>query len=147
MLKHTDFGANKRAIVLQAHLSFSSVRNIRNEKTKRRNTVVSRGGAIISFDEERQMQIEEAVSAATAEAGAPLSCLGQPVVAYHVTEIMRETDAEHARAMQLALMRRGIEALVDDGLENIEAEHFASQFHGRIGLTWELLHLSNNAPH
>jgi len=93
------------------------------------------------------MQIEEAVSAATAEAGALLSCLGQPVVAYHVTEIMRETDAEHAQAMQLALMRRGIEALVDDGLENIEAEHFASQFHGRIGLTWELLHLSNNAPH
>ncbi|WP_245500072.1 MULTISPECIES: hypothetical protein [unclassified Mesorhizobium] len=117
------------------------------ELEKQRNTVVSRGGAIISVDEERQMQIEEAVSAATADASALLSCLGQPVVAYHVTEIMRETDAAHARAMQLALMRRSIEALVDDGLENVEAERFASQFHGRIGLTWELLHPSSGASH
>ncbi|KUM27744.1 hypothetical protein AU467_15250 [Mesorhizobium loti] len=94
-----------------------------------------------------KMQIEEAVTAATAEAGTLVSCLGQPVVAYHVTAIMRETDAAHARAMQLALMRRSIEALVDDGLEDVEAEQFASQFRGRIGMTWELLHLSGRAPH
>ena len=93
------------------------------------------------------MQIEEAVTAATAEASPLLSCLGQPVIAYHVAAIMRETDAEHARAMQLALMRRSIEALVDDGLESVEAELFASQFQGRVGLTWELLHLSDGAPH
>ncbi|TIQ32479.1 MAG: hypothetical protein E5X48_25745 [Mesorhizobium sp.] len=93
------------------------------------------------------MQIEEAVTQATAEAGALVSCLGQPVVAYHVTAIMRETDAAHARAMQLALMERSIEALVDDGLENGEAEQFASRFRGRVGLTWELLHLSDGTSH
>ncbi|TIT82903.1 MAG: hypothetical protein E5W56_04105 [Mesorhizobium sp.] len=78
------------------------------------------------------MQIEDAVAAATAEDGALVSCLGQPVVAYHVTAIMRETNAAHARAMQLALMRRSIEALVDDGLEDDAAEDFASQFHDHL---------------
>ncbi|PBB84057.1 hypothetical protein EN817_10925 [Mesorhizobium sp. M3A.F.Ca.ET.174.01.1.1] len=87
-----------------------------------------------------KMQIEDAVAAVTAEASALLSCLGQPVVAYHVTEIMRETDMEHAREMRLALVRRSIEALVDDGLEDAAAERFASQFSGRVGLTWRLLH-------
>ncbi|MDG4884096.1 hypothetical protein [Mesorhizobium sp. WSM4884] len=93
------------------------------------------------------MQIEEAVTQATSEAGKLVSCLGQPVVAYHVTAIMRETDAAHARAMQLALMERSIEALVDDGLENVEAKQFASRFRGRVNLTWELLHLSDGTPH
>ncbi|RUX82950.1 hypothetical protein EOA25_37000 [Mesorhizobium sp. M2A.F.Ca.ET.040.01.1.1] len=93
------------------------------------------------------MQIEEAVSAATADASALLSCLGQPVVAYHVTAIMRETDRSHARRMQLALLRRSIEALVDDGLEDIEAERFASQFNGRVGSAWDLLHPASDTPH
>ena len=93
------------------------------------------------------MKIEDAVSAVTAEASALLNCLGQPVVAYHVTEIMREADAEHAREIQLALMRRSIEALVDDGLEDGAAEHFASEFRGRVGLTWRLLHSSDGASH
>lgn len=93
------------------------------------------------------MKIEEAVAAATAEASTLLSCLGQPVVAYHVMEIMREADVDHAREMQIALMRRSIEALVDDGLEDVAAEHFASLFNGRVGLTWRLLHSSDGAPH
>ncbi|WP_245525865.1 hypothetical protein [Mesorhizobium sp. M00.F.Ca.ET.216.01.1.1] len=93
------------------------------------------------------MNIEDAVTAVTLEASALMSCLGQPVVAYHVTEIMRETDLAHAREMQLALVRRGIEALVDDGLEGVAAEHFASQFEGRIGLTWRLMHASDGAAH
>jgi len=93
------------------------------------------------------MNIEEAVTAATAGSGALLSCLGQPVVAYHVTAIMRETDKAHARRLQLALLRRSIEALVDDGLEGIEAERFASQFHGRVGSAWELLHMAGDTPH
>ncbi|TGP57554.1 hypothetical protein EN802_21355 [bacterium M00.F.Ca.ET.159.01.1.1] len=93
------------------------------------------------------MNIEEAVTAATAGSGALLSCLGQPVVAYHVTAIMRETDKIHAREMQLALLRRSIEALVDDGLEDIEAEIFASQFDGRIGSAWDQLHPAGDTPH
>ncbi|UCI24840.1 hypothetical protein [Mesorhizobium sp. B2-8-5] len=93
------------------------------------------------------MNIEEAITAATAGSSALLSCLGQPVVAYHVTAIMRETDARHARQMQLALLRRSIEALVDDGLEDIEAERFASQFHGRVGSAWEHLHMASDTPH
>ena len=93
------------------------------------------------------MKIEEAVAAATAEASTLLSCLGQPVVAYHVMEIMREPDVDHAREMQLALMRRSIEALVDDGLENVAAKHFASLFNGRVGSTWRLLHSPDGAPH
>ncbi|WP_245470532.1 hypothetical protein [Mesorhizobium sp. M2C.T.Ca.TU.002.02.1.1] len=93
------------------------------------------------------MNIEEAVTAATAGSGALLSCLGQPVVAYHVTAIMRETDKGHARQMQLALLRRSIEALVDDGLEDAEAERFASQLHGRVGSAWDLLHPASGTPH
>lgn len=93
------------------------------------------------------MNIEEAVTAATAGSGALLSCLGQPVVAYHVTAIMREADKNHARQMQLALVRRTIEALVDDGLEGVEAERFASQFHGRIGSAWDLLHPAGDTQH
>ncbi|WP_027165771.1 hypothetical protein [Mesorhizobium sp. WSM3224] len=91
------------------------------------------------------MNIEEAVTAATAESSPLLSCLGQPVVAYHVTAIMRESDKRHARQMQLALLRRSIEALVDDGLEDIEAERFAAQFNGRVGSTWDLLHMSDTS--
>ena len=64
------------------------------------------------------MQIEEAVTAATAGASPLLSCLGQPVVAYHVTAILSEADAEHAYEMQLALVQRSIEALVDDGVSH-----------------------------
>jgi hypothetical protein len=93
------------------------------------------------------MNIEEAVTAATAGSSALLSCLGQPVVAFHVTAIMRETDATHAREMQLALRRRSIEALVDDGLENVQAELFATQLQGRVGLAWHQLRLSGGAPH
>ncbi|MDG4876998.1 hypothetical protein P9273_18045 [Mesorhizobium sp. WSM4935] len=93
------------------------------------------------------MNIEEAVTAATAGSGALLSCLGQPVVAYHVTAIMRETDRSHARQMQLALLRRSIEALVDDGLEDVEAERFASQLHGRVGSAWDLLHMAGEKSH
>ena len=93
------------------------------------------------------MNIEEAVTAATAGSSALLSCLGQPVVAYHVTAIMRETDAAHAREMQLALRRRSIEALVDDGLEDRQAELFASQLQGRVGLAWHLLRSSSSASH
>ncbi|MER9419855.1 hypothetical protein NKI95_28575 [Mesorhizobium sp. M0306] len=61
------------------------------------------------------MKIEDAVTAVTSEPSTLMSCLGQPVVAYHVMEIMRETDLAHAREMQHALMRRSIEALGDDG--------------------------------
>ena len=60
---------------------------------------------------------------------------------------MSEADFEHAREMQLALMRRSIEALVDDGLEDVAAEHFASQFDGRVGSAWRQLHRSGGASH
>jgi hypothetical protein len=93
------------------------------------------------------MNIEEAVTAATAGSGALLSCLGQPVVAYHVTAIMSETDKIHARRMQLALLRRSIEALVDDGFQDSEARIFASQFDSRVGSAWELLHMAGDTPH
>lgn len=93
------------------------------------------------------MNIEEAVIAATAGPSALLSCLGQPVLAYHVTAIMRETDARHAREMQLALKRRGIEALIDDGLDDSEAEAFAAQLDGCVGLTWDMLRVSDVAAH
>lgn len=93
------------------------------------------------------MKIEDAVTAVTSEPNALLSCLGHPVIAYHLTEIMREADREHARQMQLALMRRSIEALVDDGLEGVAAERFASQFDGRVGLTWRLLHAGESVAH
>ncbi|QKD02795.1 hypothetical protein EB235_15830 [Mesorhizobium loti R88b] len=94
-----------------------------------------------------RMKIEDAVMAATADANALLSCLGQPVVAYHVTEIMREADREYARLMQLALMQRSIEALVDDGLEDAVAERFAAQFGGRVGSAWRLLHAADGVAH
>jgi len=42
-------------------------------------------------------------------------------------------------------MQRSIEALVDDGLDDSEAEHCASQFNGRLGSTWDLLHMSDTA--
>ncbi|TPJ62204.1 hypothetical protein FJ471_16915 [Mesorhizobium sp. B2-7-1] len=93
------------------------------------------------------MNIEEAVTAATAGSGTLLSCLGHPVVAYHVTAIMRESDKIHARQMQLALLRRSIEALVDDGFEDLEAEIFASQFDGRVDSAWDLLHMAGGTPH
>ena len=93
------------------------------------------------------MNVEEAVTAATAGSGALLSCLGQPVVAYHVTAIMREPDKGHARSMQLALLRRSIEALVDDGLDDSEAQHCASEFDGRVGSAWDLLHPAGDTPH
>lgn len=93
------------------------------------------------------MNIEEAVTAATAESGALLSCLGQPVVAYHVTAILREADKSHARQMQFALLRRSIEALVDDGLEGTEAERFASQFNGCVGSAWDRLHPAGDTSH
>ena len=68
------------------------------------------------------MNIEEAVAAATAEASTLLTCLSQPVVAYHVTAIMREADVEHAQEMQEEFLRRSVEALIADGLENAAAE-------------------------
>ncbi|WP_292856038.1 hypothetical protein [Mesorhizobium sp.] len=91
------------------------------------------------------MKIEDAVMQATAGASTLASCLGQPVIAYHVTAIMREADLGHARQMQLALMRRSVEALVDDGLEDDAAMRFASQFQGRVDLTWQMLHANGTA--
>ena len=93
------------------------------------------------------MKIEEAIAAATAEASALLSCLGQPVVAYHVTAIMREPDVEQAREMQQQFLRRSVEALVADGLEDAVAECFASLLNGRVGSTWRLLHPSDGTAH
>ena len=93
------------------------------------------------------MNIEEAVAAATAEAGTLLTCLSQPVVAYHVTAIMREADVEHAREMQQELLRRSVEALVADGLEDAVAEHFASMLAGRVGSAWRLLHSADGTWH
>lgn len=93
------------------------------------------------------MKVEDAVLAATADASLLSSCLGQPVVAYHVTEIMREADAGHADAMRRAFMERSIEALVDDGVENRVAERFASLIHHRVGRTWRLLHMVDGTPH
>ena len=86
------------------------------------------------------MNIEDAVAAATDEASPLISCLGQPVLAYHVTAIMREHDVEHARRMQQEFRRRSIDALVADGLEDDVAERFASLVNGRVGSTWRLLH-------
>ncbi|MGX5827909.1 hypothetical protein [Mesorhizobium sp. 43Arga] len=40
-------------------------------------------------------------------------------------------------------MQRSIEALVDNGLEDVAAEHFAAQLHGRLGPTWRLLRTSD----
>jgi hypothetical protein len=96
------------------------------------------------FDEERHMNIEEAVAAATDEATTLLSCLGQPVVAYHVTAIMREADVEHARQMQQEFLQRSVEALVADGLEDAAAERFACVLDSRVGSAWRLLHASDD---
>ena len=93
------------------------------------------------------MNIEEAVTAATAEANMLLSCLSQPVVAYHVTAIMREPDADHAREMQQEFLRGSVEALVADGLEDAVAEHFASMLAGRVGSAWRLLHSADGTWH
>jgi hypothetical protein len=93
------------------------------------------------------MKIEDAVLAATADAGMLLSCLGQPVVTYHVTAIMTEPDARHADEMRRAFMRRSVEALVDDGLEDGAAKHLAAMLHNRVGSTWRLLHPIEGAPH
>ena len=93
------------------------------------------------------MNIEEAVTAATTEASTLVSCLGQPVVAYHVAAIMREADVEHAREMQLAFLRRSVEALVADGLEDVAAESFASVLCGSVGSAWRRLHLFDGTSH
>ena len=93
------------------------------------------------------MNIEEAIAAATAEASTLLSCLGQPVVAYHVTAIMREPDVEHARKMQQEFLRRSVEALIADGLEDAAAEHFVSVLAGRVGSAWRLLHSADGTWH
>jgi hypothetical protein len=93
------------------------------------------------------MQIEDAVLAATADAGLLLSCLGQPFVAYHVTAIMTEPDAGHADAMRRAFMARSVEALVDDGLDDDLAEDFASTFHNRVGSAWRRLHAGEGVAH
>jgi hypothetical protein len=93
------------------------------------------------------MNIEEAVAAATAEASTLLSCLGQPVVAYHVTAIMREPDVGQAREMQQEFLRRSVQALVADGLEDAIAENFASLLERRVGSTWRLLHSSSGTSH
>jgi hypothetical protein len=86
------------------------------------------------------MNIEEAVASATDGATILLSCLGQPVVAYQVTAIMREADVEHACEMQLEFLRSTVEALVADGLDDASAERFASVLDGRVGAAWRLLH-------
>lgn len=93
------------------------------------------------------MKIEDAVSAATADAGLLLTCLGQPFVAYHVTAIMTEPDARHADAMRRAFLERSVEALVDDGLEDDAAEQFASIFHNRVGSAWRRLHAGEGVAH
>ena len=93
------------------------------------------------------MNIEELVAAVTDGAAPLLSCLGQPVVAYHVTAIMLEADAEQAREMQVELLRRTFEALVADGLEDTAAEHFASELAGHVGSAWKLLHAADGTWH
>ena len=93
------------------------------------------------------MNIEDAVLTATADAGLLLSCLGQPVVTYHVTAIMSEPDAGHAGEMQRAFMERSVEALVDDGLANGAAQRFASAFRDRVGSAWSLLHAAQGMAH
>ena len=93
------------------------------------------------------MNIEEAVATATDGASALLSCLGQPVVAYHVTAIMREADVGHARDMQQEFLRRSVEALIADGIEDAAAEDFASALAGRVGSAWRLLHAADGTRH
>src|SRR4051794_24745871 len=105
------------------------------------------GGARSCFDEERQMNTEEAVAVATEGAATLLSCLGQPVVAYHLMAIMREADIQHAREMQQEFVRRAIEALVADGLGDAAAELFAASLEGRVGSAWRLLHSAQGTSH
>jgi hypothetical protein len=93
------------------------------------------------------MNIEEAVATATDGASTLLSCLGQPVVAYHITAIMREADVEHAREMQQEFLRRIVEGLIADGLEDAAAEHFASALAHRLGSAWRLLHTADGTRH
>ena len=93
------------------------------------------------------MNIEEAVATVTDGAGGLLSCLCQPVVTYHVTAIMRETDVDHAKDMQEEFLRRSVEALVADGLEGAAAERLASKLVGRLGSAWRLLHSTDGTWH
>ena len=93
------------------------------------------------------MNIEEAVASATDGSTTLLSCLGQPVLAYHVTAIMREADVTHARDMQQQFMQRTREALVADGLEDGAAARFASVFDDRVRRAWERLHPIATKPH
>jgi hypothetical protein len=93
------------------------------------------------------MNIEEAVAAATDGATTLLSCLGQPVVAYHITAIMREADVAHARDMQQQFLERTREALVADGLENGTAARFASVFDSRVRRAWKRLHPAETRSH
>ena len=93
------------------------------------------------------MNIEEAVAAATEGAATLLSCLGQPVVAYRLTTIMREADAIHAKEMREEFVRSTVDALMADGLESALAERFASVLDGRVGSAWKLLRSADRAPH
>src|SRR3954452_1040892 len=93
------------------------------------------------------MNIEEAVAAATDGATTLLSCLGQPVVAYHVTAIMREANAGHALEMQQQLLRRTVETLLADGLEGAAAARFASVLDSRVGRAWRQLHSADPTSH
>ena len=93
------------------------------------------------------MKIEDAVATAADGASTLLGCLGQPVVAYHLTAIMREADVEHAREMQQEFLRRSVEALVADGLDDAAAEHFASALARRVGSAWRLLHSADGTWH
>jgi hypothetical protein len=93
------------------------------------------------------MNVEEAVAAVTDGAIRLLPCLCQPVVAYHVTAIMREADVEHAQEMQEEFLRRSVEALIADGLEDAAAEQVASILAGRVGSAWSLLHSTDGTWH
>jgi hypothetical protein len=93
------------------------------------------------------MNIEEAVAAATDRATTLLSCLGQAVLAYHITAIMREADVDHARDMQRQFLERTREALVADGLENTTAARFASAFDSRVRRAWRRLHPAETMSH
>ena len=91
------------------------------------------------------VSIEEAVSAATEGAERLLSCLGQPFVTYHVTRIMREVDVERAHEMQCAFLHRNVETLVLEGVDDGDAERFASLLNRRVGSAWQRLHSAEEA--
>ncbi len=93
------------------------------------------------------MKIEDEVAAVPDGAIALVSSLGQPVVAYHLTAIMRESDIAQAEEMQGAFLRRSVEALVADGLEDAAAERFASSLVGRVGSAWKLVHAADANRH